>query len=107
MDPGPNDPPVHELGKMLADELADVYLYLDLLAWHYGIDLPYAIVAKFNLVSARQGFPEELPWPAPVRCASIRETGHPCPDDLCRNAAEHQRSAGADLWRSYQGEGSE
>ena len=60
LQPGPNDPPVMELGAMLADELADVFLYLDLLAWHYGIDLPYAIVAKFNRVSATQGFPEEL-----------------------------------------------
>jgi NTP pyrophosphatase (non-canonical NTP hydrolase) len=50
---------------MLADELADVFLYLDLLAWHYGIDLPRSIVSKFNRVSAAQGFPEELPWLSP------------------------------------------
>lgn len=61
-DPGPDDPPAHELGQMLMDELADVFLYLDLLAWHYGITLPSAIVHKFNRVSARQGFPEKLPW---------------------------------------------
>jgi NTP pyrophosphatase (non-canonical NTP hydrolase) len=60
MDPGPDDPPFPALGSMLAKELADVFLYLDLLAWHYGIDLPHAIVSKFNEVSARQGFPEEL-----------------------------------------------
>lgn len=29
---------------------------------HYGITLPSAIVHKFNRVSARQGFPEKLPW---------------------------------------------
>jgi NTP pyrophosphatase (non-canonical NTP hydrolase) len=67
MRPGPNDPPVTELGDMLAAELADVFLYLDLLAWHYGIDLPYAIVSKFNRVSALQDFPEMLPWPEAYR----------------------------------------
>jgi len=61
--PGPNDPPPGALGEMLIEELADVYLYLDLLAWHYGVDLPSAIVAKFNRVSARQGFPERLEMP--------------------------------------------
>jgi NTP pyrophosphatase (non-canonical NTP hydrolase) len=46
---------------MLADELADVFLYLDLLASKCGIDLPAAIVRKFNVVSERQDFPERLP----------------------------------------------
>jgi NTP pyrophosphatase (non-canonical NTP hydrolase) len=63
-EPGPDDPPVHELGQMLANECADVFLYLDLLAWHYGICLPLAIVQKFNAVSERQGFPERLPLPS-------------------------------------------
>jgi NTP pyrophosphatase (non-canonical NTP hydrolase) len=58
--PGMNDPPEHELRSMLADELADTFLYLDLLADFYGVDLPAAIVAKFNRVSERQGFPERL-----------------------------------------------
>ena len=48
------------LREKLADELADVLLYADLLAAKYGIDLPEAIVRKFNEVSARQGFPERL-----------------------------------------------
>lgn len=50
----------NELGDMLAEELADVYLYLDLLAQKYNIDLPTAIVAKFNKVSQEQHFPERL-----------------------------------------------
>jgi NTP pyrophosphatase (non-canonical NTP hydrolase) len=54
------DPPMEALGAALAEELADVYLYLDLLAAKAGIDLPAAIVAKFNAVSERQDFPERL-----------------------------------------------
>lgn len=46
---------------MLGEELADVFLYLDLLAGYYGVDLPAAIVKKFNKVSEKQGFPERLP----------------------------------------------
>jgi len=57
---GKLDPPRAELIAMLAEEIADVYLYLDLLASKAGIDLPEAIVAKFNVVSERQGFPERL-----------------------------------------------
>lgn len=58
---GLNDPSYAELVGMLADEVADVYLYLDLLATKYGIDVTSAIVRKFNIVSERQGFPERLP----------------------------------------------
>lgn len=59
--PGPDDPPAIELRRMLADELADVVTYADLLAAHYGIDLAGAIIRKFNRVSERQGFPDRLP----------------------------------------------
>lgn len=58
--PGPLDPPPEQLRSMLADAIADVFLYLDLLAAKYDIDLPAAIVSKFNRVSERQGFPERL-----------------------------------------------
>ena len=54
------DPPVIELRIALAEELADIYLYLDLLATKAGIDLPTMIRAKFNEVSERQDFPERL-----------------------------------------------
>lgn len=56
----PRDPHVPELLDMLGAELADTVIYLDLLAAHYGIDLSAAVVAKFNLVSEREGFPERL-----------------------------------------------
>jgi NTP pyrophosphatase (non-canonical NTP hydrolase) len=49
-----------KLRQMAADELADVYLYLDLLAQRLGVSLPEAIQSKFNAVSVREGFPERL-----------------------------------------------
>lgn len=60
MPPGPDDPAVSVLRTMLADELADVFLYLDLLAGYYEIDLPAAVISKFNRVSERQNFPDRL-----------------------------------------------
>ena len=39
--------------EALADELADVFTYLDLLAARHGIDLAEAVVRKFNDVSCR------------------------------------------------------
>lgn len=44
----------------LANELADIVCYADLLALHAGIDLAAAVIAKFNRVSAAQDFPERL-----------------------------------------------
>jgi NTP pyrophosphatase (non-canonical NTP hydrolase) len=57
---GKLDPPEADLIRMLEEEIADVFLYLDLLATKARIDLPEAIVRKFNAVSLRQGFPEML-----------------------------------------------
>lgn len=59
-DRGPDDPDEATLRQMLADEIGDVYAYLDLLAGHYGIDMAEAIASKFNRVSERQGFPERI-----------------------------------------------
>lgn len=44
----------------LAGELADVAIYLDLMAQAAGIDLGTEIVAKFNETSAKHNFPERL-----------------------------------------------
>lgn len=57
---GALDPTEAELRAKLADEIADVFCYLDLLATYYGVDLPAAVVSKFNRVSELQGFPERL-----------------------------------------------
>lgn len=46
--------------KQIADELADVLTYLDLLAAMQGIDLGRAAVQKFNETSERVGFPDRL-----------------------------------------------
>jgi NTP pyrophosphatase (non-canonical NTP hydrolase) len=56
-----NTPPLEELTPKLAEELADVVIYADLLADKYGIDLSGAVAAKFNRVSEAQDFPERLP----------------------------------------------
>jgi hypothetical protein len=46
--------------KQVADELADVLTYLDLLAAALGVDLGRAAVEKFNEVSVRVGFPDRI-----------------------------------------------
>ncbi len=51
---------LRELMADLAEEMADVFLYLDLLADHYGVDLPKSIVDKFNRVSIERGYPDRL-----------------------------------------------
>lgn len=55
-----NTPAIAVLLDALADELADVVIYVDLLAAFYGIDLAAAVRRKFNRVSDAQGFPERL-----------------------------------------------
>lgn len=55
-----NTPDTAVLLLALAEELADVVLYADLLAHKYGIDLASAVAAKFNRVSIAQDFPERL-----------------------------------------------
>lgn len=54
------DPTYAHLKVMLAKEIADTYLYLDLLASKARINIARAIILKFNEVSARQGFPQML-----------------------------------------------
>lgn len=44
----------------LADELADVIIYLDLIAMKCDIDLEDCVRVKFNRDSNRHGFPEKL-----------------------------------------------
>jgi NTP pyrophosphatase (non-canonical NTP hydrolase) len=55
-----NTPELEPLIAKLAEEIADVVIYADLLANHYGIDLGRAVVQKFNEVSVGNGFPERL-----------------------------------------------
>lgn len=50
--------------KQIADEIADVLTYLDLLAEVLGVNLGQAAIEKFNEVSVRVGFPDRLPLEA-------------------------------------------
>lgn len=49
-----------ELLAKLATEIGDTFLYLDLLAQFYGLDMAACVVDTFNRVSTREGFPERL-----------------------------------------------
>jgi NTP pyrophosphatase (non-canonical NTP hydrolase) len=53
--PGNKETPA-ELREMFADELADAYIYLDLLAQAADIDLPSAIRSKFDKTSRKIGY---------------------------------------------------
>lgn len=44
----------------IGEELADTFLYLNLLGVRLGINLADQVVAKFNATSERYGFPERL-----------------------------------------------
>ena len=57
--PGNSETP-DNLRKMLADEIGDVYAYLDLLAQAAGLHLDECVRHKFNRVSEKHGFPERL-----------------------------------------------
>lgn len=49
-----------ELLAMLADEIADTFIYLDLLARRYGFFMDEVVVSKFNRTSEKIGYKEKL-----------------------------------------------
>lgn len=51
------DVSAEEVQQAVANELADVQTYLDILAFQCGVDLSEATMAKFNAVSERVGCP--------------------------------------------------
>jgi len=57
--PGNKETP-DALKAALADEIADTFIYLDLLAQSQGIDLEEAVVAKFNRTSEKIGYDNKL-----------------------------------------------
>lgn len=70
------NPLVEVLLAKLGEELADLVIYADLVAAHYGIDLASAVIAKFNAVSEREGFPERLTCRSfSARSVDAAETG--------------------------------
>lgn len=63
--------------KQIADELADVLTYLDLLAEVLGVDLGRAAAEKFNEVSERVGFPDRIAITAAPHSAATEHCPHP------------------------------
>lgn len=55
-----NDKTEDELRAQLADEIADTFIYLDLLAQSQDIDLQKAVIEKFNRTSAKIGYDDKL-----------------------------------------------
>lgn len=49
-----------ELKRKLAEELADTFIYLDLLAQSQGICLEEAVINKFHKTSEKIGYPNSL-----------------------------------------------
>jgi NTP pyrophosphatase (non-canonical NTP hydrolase) len=57
--PGNSETP-EQLKQMLADEIADTFIYLDLLAQSQGFLLEDAVVDKFNRTSEKIGYDNTL-----------------------------------------------
>lgn len=57
--PGNAETP-EELQRQLAEELADTFIYLDLIAQSQGINLEEAVIAKFNKTSEKIGYQNTL-----------------------------------------------
>lgn len=57
--PGNSETP-EELRAKLAEEIADTFIYLDLLAQAAGVDLQDAVINKFNKTSEKIGYSNEL-----------------------------------------------
>lgn len=57
--PGNSEAP-DQLRANLADEIADTFIYLDLLAQSQGISLEAAVIDKFNRTSAKIGYENTL-----------------------------------------------
>ena len=60
-----------DLVAKLATEIGDTFLYLDLLAQFYGLDIARCVVDTFNRVSNREGFPDYLE----AQTAEVRDRG--------------------------------
>lgn len=57
---GGNKEQPDELRQMLADEIADTFIYLDLLAQSEGLRLDEIVYSKFNRTSEKIGYPVKL-----------------------------------------------
>lgn len=68
-----------DLRAKLATEIGDTFLYLDLLAQFYGLDMAVCVAETFNRVSRRENFPELLP--EPCGCTPTQECDRHYLDD--------------------------
>lgn len=68
---GPED---DDVMSAVADELADVQTYLDILAFRCGVDLGEATISKFNRISERVHSSVRLAYDNPV-CLKCRGRG--------------------------------
>ena len=59
-DPGRQIDSFEEGKRVIGKEIADTYLYLDLLAQRLDLDIEKEIREKFNSVSEKYGFPDKL-----------------------------------------------
>lgn len=57
--PGNKETP-EQLQAALGEEIADTFIYLDLLAQRAGVDLEQAVIDKFNKTSAKIGYQNTL-----------------------------------------------
>jgi NTP pyrophosphatase (non-canonical NTP hydrolase) len=57
----PQDQTEEKLRTMFQDEIADTFIYLDLLAQSQGFQLADAVVAKWNRTAEKIGWPGRLP----------------------------------------------
>ena len=83
--------------KQIADELADVLTYLDLLAEVLGVDLGAAAVEKFNEVSKRVGFPDRIE----PSCAVSPQVATPSNEPNQRQVLEGIHRAIAGVTKQY------
>ena len=68
------DMTLDEARQMLADELADTVIYLDLLAYRLNVDLGDAVMAKWNETSVKVGVDLSIDAEGWHRYAAHRET---------------------------------
>jgi hypothetical protein len=88
----------------LADGLADVAIYLDILAYRVGVDLGEAVVRKFNRVSVRVGCDIRLtPSGVKVRPASSQEEKPQPTAQQLRDAIAGCGVQIGQMYRHYQG----
>ena len=66
-----------EIKELLKEELADIFIYLELTARFFNIDLEKAILDKIEVVKGRRENNKKSPYPPPKTKAFKLIGGHP------------------------------